>query len=88
MDQIDLDIDQVESLSEVTFFLVVLGSIILGIEGLSMAAGTELNPLEYDVIYFQQIKTASYLLIGLAALHQAYFGYSSLIQRVRTTVEG
>jgi len=87
MDKVDLDIDQVESLSELTFFMVVFGSLILGIEGLSLAAGKELNPLEFELVYLQQIKTGIYLLVGLAALHQAYFGYASFINRIRNTLE-
>lgn len=87
MDRVDLDIDQIESLSEVTFFMVVLGSLILGIEGLSLAAGKELNPLEFQLNYLQQIKTGIYLFVGLSALHQAYFGYASFLDRIRRVVD-
>ena len=79
--------DEVESLSEATFALVILGSLILGLEGLSLAAGKELNPIDLTSAGFQQVKTGVYLLIGLAALHQTYFGYSSFINRIKQTLE-
>jgi uncharacterized membrane protein YuzA (DUF378 family) len=79
--------DEVESLSEATFAFVIIGSLILGVEGLSLAAGKELNPIDLAGSSLQPVKTGFYLLIGLAALHQTYFGYSSFINRIKKTIE-
>ena len=79
--------DEVESLSEATFGMVVIGSLFIGLEGLSLAAGKELNPIDMSGNAFIQVKTGIYLLIGLAALHQVYFGYSSFINRIKQSLD-
>lgn len=68
-----------EILTKGSFWTVVLGSIIVGLEGLGVPAGRQLNPIEMISGQLgEQFKAAVYLLIGFAGVHQAYFGYTSL----------
>jgi len=67
-----------ELLSQVTFWFMVLGSFLLGIEGLEMLSQRTLNPMSFlSEGILINLKTALYVLVGLSGLHQAYFGYSS-----------
>lgn len=67
-----------EILSQATFWIIVIGSMIAGLEGLGMLAEKQLNPLNLLTGNMGEIvRTAAYLIIGVAGLHQAYFGYSS-----------
>ncbi|MFB6245161.1 MAG: hypothetical protein ABEJ03_02330 [Candidatus Nanohaloarchaea archaeon] len=66
-----------ETLSEGSFATVVLGGILTGLEGLGGFAARELNPLALAPGGFSSFVDGFYLLVGLAALHQLYFGYSS-----------
>lgn len=68
-----------EILTKASFWLVVAGSIVVGLEGLGVPAGRQLNPVEMASGQVgDQLKAAVYLLIGFAGVHQAYFGYTSL----------
>lgn len=74
-----------EILSQGSFWLVVIGSLLLGVEGLGMLAEKQLNPLlMIPGNIGDSITTGAYLLIGLAGLHQTYFGYSSLMKDFET----
>lgn len=67
-----------EILSQATFWIIVIGSLLAGLEGLGMLAEKQLNPLNLLTGNIGgMIKTAAYMIIGVAGLHQAYFGYSS-----------
>ncbi|WEL19482.1 hypothetical protein [Candidatus Nanohalococcus occultus] len=67
-----------EILSQASFWLVVSGSLLIGLEGLGLLAGNQLNPLNMITGRIAEtVRTAIYILVGLSGLHQAYFGYSS-----------
>lgn len=73
-----MDVNEKEILSQVSFWLVVTGGLLIGLEGLSTLADKELNPLQmFSGSLAENVKTVIYLVIGFSGLHQAYFGYTS-----------
>jgi uncharacterized membrane protein YuzA (DUF378 family) len=69
--------DNMNRLELGSYILVLVGGITWGLEGLSSFVPTSLNPVDLlaEAIGVPELASGVYLLVGLSALYQVYFGY-------------